>query len=59
MKRTPLRSEVVLGNTEFGLRWIAWMCVRNDDLKGKRVSIVLKRLIELFLNNRVSTSANI
>jgi hypothetical protein len=24
-----------LGITEFVLRWIAWMCVRNDDFKGK------------------------
>jgi hypothetical protein len=50
-----------LGITEFVLRWIAWMCVRNDDFKGKRVCIVtgpnialaitlIKRLKELFLN---------
>jgi hypothetical protein len=50
-----------LGITEFVLRWIAWMCVRNDDLKGQRVCIVtgpnialaitlIKRLKELFLN---------
>jgi hypothetical protein len=50
-----------LGITEFVLRWIAWMCVRNDDLKGKRGCIVtgpnialaitlIKRLKELFLN---------
>src|SRR5919206_1542704 len=51
-----------LGITEFVLRWIAWMCVRNDDLKGQRVCIVtgpnialaitlIKRLKELFLNS--------
>jgi hypothetical protein len=50
-----------LGITEFVLRWIAWMCVRNDDMKGQRVCIVtgpnialaitlIKRLEELFLN---------
>jgi hypothetical protein len=50
-----------LGITEFVLRWIAWMCVRNDDFKGKRVCIVtgpnialaitlIKRLKDLFLN---------
>jgi hypothetical protein len=50
-----------LGITEFVLRWIAWMCVRNDDLKGQRVCIVtgpnialaitlIKRLKELFMN---------
>lgn len=50
-----------LGITEFVLRWIAWMCIRNDDLKGKRVRIVtgpnialaitlIKRLKDLFLN---------
>src|SRR5919206_2388631 len=50
-----------LGITEFVLRWIAWMCVRNDELKGQRVCIVpgpnmalaitlIKRLKELFLN---------
>jgi hypothetical protein len=51
-----------LGITEFVLRWIAWMCVRNDNLKGQRVCIVtgpnialaitlIKRLKELFLNS--------
>jgi primosomal protein N' len=50
-----------LGITEFVLRWIAWMCVRNDDLKGQRVCLVtgpnialaitlIKRLKELFMN---------
>jgi DNA helicase IV len=29
-----------LGITEVVLRWIAWMCVRNDDLKGQRICIV-------------------
>jgi hypothetical protein len=51
-----------LGITEFVLRWISWMCVRNDDLKGQRVTIVtgpnvalaitlIKRMKELFLQN--------
>jgi primosomal protein N' len=50
-----------LGITEFILRWIAWMCVRNNDFKGRRICIVtgpnialaitlIKRLKELFLN---------
>jgi len=50
-----------LGIIEFVLRWIAWMCVRNDDLKGQRVCLVtgpnialaitlIKRLKELFMN---------
>lgn len=54
-----------LGITEFVLRWIAWMCVRNNDLRGQHVCIVtgpnialaitlIKRLKELFLNNHES-----
>jgi hypothetical protein len=50
-----------LGITEFVLRWIVWMCLRNKGFKGKRVCIVtgpnialaitlIKRLKELFLN---------
>ena len=50
-----------LGISEFFLRWIAWMCVRNDNLQGQRVCIItgpnialaitlIKRLKELFLN---------
>lgn len=50
-----------LGVTELVLRWIAWMCLRNDDLKGKRVCIItgnnialavdlIRRLKALFLN---------
>jgi len=50
-----------LGITEFVLRWIAWMCVKDDNLKGQRVCIVtgpnialaitlIKRLKELFMN---------
>ena len=50
-----------LGISEFFLRWIAWMCVRNDDMRGQRVCIItgpnialaitlIKRLKELFLN---------
>jgi late competence protein required for DNA uptake (superfamily II DNA/RNA helicase) len=49
------------GITEFVLRWIAWMRVRNNDFKRERVCIVtgpnialaitlIKRLKELFLN---------
>ena len=50
-----------LGITEFVLRWIAWMCIKDDNLKGQRVCIVtgpnialaitlIKRLKELFMN---------
>jgi primosomal protein N' len=50
-----------LGITEFVLRWIAWMCVKDGNLKGQRVCIVtgpnialaitlIKRLKELFMN---------
>ena len=50
-----------LGISEFFLRWIAWMCVRNDDMQGQRVVIItgpnmalsntlIKRVKELFLN---------
>ena len=46
---------------EFVLRWIAWMCVKDDNMKGQRVCIVtgpnialaitlIKRLKELFMN---------
>jgi hypothetical protein len=51
-----------LGITEFVLRWISWMCVRNDDLKTQRCAIVtgpnvalaitlIRRLRELFLQD--------
>jgi len=50
-----------LGISEFALRWIAWMCLRNDDMKGKRCVIItgnnislavdlIRRLKALFLN---------
>ena len=50
-----------IGITEFFLRWIAWECVRNDELKGQRVAVVvgpnlslaitlIRRLKALFLN---------
>lgn len=49
-----------LGITEILLRWICWMCVRNDELKGHKVLLVtgpnlqlaqtlIKRIKELFL----------
>jgi hypothetical protein len=52
-----------LSITEFLLRFIAWQCVRNDDLKGHRICVVvgpnqvlaitlIKRIRELFLNNK-------
>ena len=30
-----------LGITEFFLRWAEWMCLRNDDLKGSQVVILV------------------
>jgi hypothetical protein len=54
-----------LGITEFFLRFIAWMCLRNDDWKGKRVCIVtgpnialaitlIKRMKALFRNPKAT-----
>jgi len=50
-----------LGISEFTLRWIAWMCLRNNDMRGKRVVVItgnnialatdlIRRLKGLFLN---------
>lgn len=50
-----------LGISEFVLRWLSWLCLRNDELKGKRIVIItgnnialaidlIRRLKALFLN---------
>ena len=36
-----------LGVTEIVLRYISWLCTRNDDFKGKRIHIVTGPSINL------------
>lgn len=53
-----------LGITEFVIRYIVWLCVRNDELKGSHVCIVtgpridlaiaiIDRIKELFMRNNL------
>jgi len=60
-KHVYVLKAVGLGVTEFCLRWIAWMCLRNNELKGTQIVIItapsiliatglIKRMKALFPN---------
>jgi hypothetical protein len=42
-KHVAIVKDTGLGFTEyyFVLRWIAWMCLRNEDLKGQYFCIII------------------
>jgi hypothetical protein len=59
-KRIWIKKATGLGITEFMLRYIAWLCLRNDELPGSRIVIftgprleiavdIITRLRELFI----------
>ena len=39
-----------LGITEFMLRWIIWLCLRNDDLKGSQIIVFTGPRLELAIS---------
>jgi hypothetical protein len=65
VKHVALLKATSLGISEFCIRWLAWMCLRNDDLKGSQqiwftgprlelsISLV-SRLRALFSNHGVT-----
>ena len=38
-KYVRVKKATGLGISEFFLRWVAWMCLNNDDLKNKQVDV--------------------
>jgi late competence protein required for DNA uptake (superfamily II DNA/RNA helicase) len=42
-----IKKATGLGITEFCLRWIAWMCLRDDKLKGSQVCIITGSRVDL------------
>lgn len=46
-KHVSVLKAAGLGISELALRWIAWLCLRNDDLKGSQVVIFTGPRLEL------------
>ena len=42
-----IKKATGLGITEFMLRYMAWLCMKNDSLKGSQMCIVTGPRIEL------------